>query len=99
MYTCARRFLRNFSAEINDTLHNNYIEGTVNAHYSIFKIGSFRAPWWKIELLQKSVSRREDLHTCARRFLSNCRVEFNEAWYNNYIEVVINAHCLIFKIR
>ena len=37
-------------AEINDTWHNNYIEGVVNAHYSIFEIRSFKASWWKTEL-------------------------------------------------
>ena len=56
-------------------------------------------PGGRLKFLQKSVSRRDDLHTCARRFLSNCRAEFNEAWDNNYIKVVFNVHYLIFKIR
>ena len=56
-------------------------------------------PGGRLNFLQKSVTRREDLHTCARRFLSNWWAKFNEAWYNNNIEVVVNVHCLIFKIR
>ena len=36
-------------AESNETRHNNYIEGVVDARCLIFKIGSFSALWWKIE--------------------------------------------------
>ena len=48
--TCGRRFLRSCMAEFNETMHNNNIEGIVDARCSIFKIGSFSALWWKIEL-------------------------------------------------
>ena len=34
-----------------------------------------------------------DLGMCARRFLRNCRMDFNVAWYNTYMEGVVNAHC------
>ena len=37
-------------------------------------------------------------HLCGKRFLKTCRAEFNETWYNNYIEGIVNAHCLISKI-
>ena len=40
-----------------------------------------------------------DLDMCARRFLRNCRMDFNVAWYNTYMEGAVNAHCSIFEIR
>ena len=58
-----------------------------------------KLPGGRLNFLQICGSGKEDLHTCARRFLRNCMTEFSEAWYNNYIEVVVNAHCLIFRIR
>ena len=51
--TCGRRFLRNCMAKFNETMRNNYVEGVVDAHCSIFKIRSFSALLWKIELWQK----------------------------------------------
>ena len=45
---CGRRFHRNCVAEFNEIWYNDSIEGVVNAHSSIFKIGSCSAPWWKI---------------------------------------------------
>ena len=51
--TCGRRFLRNYTAEFNETSHNSYMEAVVSAHCSIFKIRSFSALWLKIELEQK----------------------------------------------
>ena len=50
---CGRRFLRNYTAEFKETWHNNYMEGVVDAHCSIFKIRSFSALWWNIELWLK----------------------------------------------
>ena len=47
---CGHRFLRNCTAEFNETMYNNYIEGVVTAPCLIFKIRSFGALWWKIEL-------------------------------------------------
>ena len=41
--TCGCRFLRNYTAEFNETSHNNYMEGVVSARCSIFKIRSFKA--------------------------------------------------------
>ena len=37
-----------------------------------------------------------DFDTCGHRFLRNYVVEFNEMWYNSYIEGVVSASCLIF---
>ena len=34
--TCGRRFLRNCIAEFNETMHNNYVEGFVDARCLIF---------------------------------------------------------------
>ena len=42
---CARRFLRNCWMDFDMVWYNNYIEGVVNAHGSVFEIGSFRATW------------------------------------------------------
>ena len=39
-----------------------------------------------------------DLHVCGQRFLKNCMAEFDETKQNNYIKVVVDARCLIFKI-
>ena len=52
-HLCGQRFHKNCPAEFNETWHNNYMEGVVDAHGSIIKIGSFSALWWKIELWQK----------------------------------------------
>ena len=49
-HLCGRRFLKNCMAEFNETRHNNYIEGVVDARCSIFKIRSFSALWWNTEL-------------------------------------------------
>ena len=49
-HLCGQRFLKNCMAEFNETRHNNYIEGVVDARCSIFKIGSFSALWWNTEL-------------------------------------------------
>ena len=49
-HLCGRRFLKNCMAEFNETWHNNYIEGVVNARCSIFKIESFSTLWWEIKL-------------------------------------------------
>ena len=49
VYLCGQRSLKNYKAEFNETWYGKYIEGVVDAHYSIFKIRSFGAPWWKIE--------------------------------------------------
>ena len=46
---CGQRFHRNYLVEFNETWYNDSIEGVVNARFSIFKIGSCSAPWWKIE--------------------------------------------------
>ena len=40
-----------------------------------------------------------DFHLCGRRFLKNCKAEFNETWKNIYIEGVVDAYCSIFKIE
>ena len=37
-HLCGRRFHKNCSAEFNETWHNNYMEGVVDAHCSIIKI-------------------------------------------------------------
>ena len=42
-HLCGGRFLKNCMAEFNETRHNNYIEGVVDALCSIFKIRSFSA--------------------------------------------------------
>ena len=50
---CGRGLHRNCKVEFNEVLYSASIEGVVNAHSSIFKIGSCSAPWWKIEFWQK----------------------------------------------
>ena len=37
-HLCGRRFHKNCPAEFNETWHNNYMEGVVDAHGSIIKI-------------------------------------------------------------
>ena len=49
-HLCGRRFLKICMAEFKETRHNNYIEGVVDARCLIFKIRSFSALWWTIEL-------------------------------------------------
>ena len=49
-HLCGRRFLNNCTAEFNQTSHNYYMEGVVDARCSIFKIGSFSSLWWNTEL-------------------------------------------------
>ena len=49
-HLCGQWFLKNCLAEFNEIWHNNYIEGVVDARCSIFKIGSFSALWWNMEL-------------------------------------------------
>ena len=39
-----------------------------------------------------------DYHLCGRRFLRNRMAEFNETWYNDSIEGVVNARSSIFKV-
>ena len=36
-YLCGQRFHKNCPAEFNETWHNNYMEGVVDAHGSIIK--------------------------------------------------------------
>ena len=38
-----------------------------------------------------------DSDMCGRRFHRNCRAEFNETWYNNSIEGVVNARSRFLK--
>ena len=40
-----------------------------------------------------------DFHLCGRRFHKNCPTEFNEMWYNNYIECVVDAQFSIFLVE
>ena len=40
-----------------------------------------------------------DFDTCGCRFLRIYMAEFNETWYNNYIEGVDSAQCSTLKIR
>ena len=93
-----RRFLKICRAEFNETWYNKYIEGVVDARYLIFKIGSFSAPWWKIEFSARNWLSHLELDLCGRRFLNNYRAEFNETWYEKYIEGVVDARYSIFKI-
>ena len=75
------------------------MEGVVDARYSIFKIWSFSAPWWKMEFSAKNRLRLVDLDLCGQWFLKNCKAEFNETWYHKYIEGVVDASYSIFKIQ
>ena len=92
---CARQFLRNYLVDFNDTWYNTCMIGGVDARSLIFEIGPFSAT--------RSRVKRSEIHflltiTCARQFLGNYMVDFNDTWYNTCMIGGVDARSLIFEI-
>ena len=64
--------------------------------FQFLKSGHAAPPGGRLNLSKNTEFDCSDLDMCGRRLHRNCSAEFNEIWYNDSIEGVVNARSLIF---